>query len=202
MKKILTSEQLERMDSWMRENARPYDLAKWNYINGRGSKDGIITELLRYQNPDGGFGQGFEADMQCPMSAAIPSAEAIFQAYEYGLDCTADWFLKLLGYFENTVSDNSKYWEDYPKEAMAYPHAPWWNYSEVTGFSPNPCAVTASALIRYGSESQKKLGYKITADCLELLESDRFCGDHDTLNINALVEQLIAVSSPLATDEV
>ena len=37
---------------------------------------------------------------------------------------------------------------------------------------------------------------------MNLLLSSDFCGDHDTLNIKALVEQLIAINSPLVTDDV
>lgn len=31
----------------------------------------------------------------------------------------------------------------------------------------NPCAVVASAMIRYGTDSQKELGYKIAEDCFK-----------------------------------
>ena len=85
---------------------------------------------------------------------------------------------------------------------MDYPHAPWWNYAPCTVFNPNPCAVVASAMIRYGTDSQKQLGFKIADDCLNLLIGDGFCGDHDTLNIQALVEQLSQIHSPLVSDEV
>ncbi len=190
------------MDSWMKANARPYDLAKWNYLLNGGSKAAIVEEMLKYQNADGGMGNGFESDIRCPLSAAIPTAEAVFQAYEYGLDCNSNWFKAILAYFENSVQDIPKYWEDTPKEAMDHPHAPWWGYEPCTVFSPNPCAVVASAFIRYGTDSQKRLGYKIADDCLKLLLSTDFCGDHDSLNMQALVEQLIAVKSPLVTDEV
>lgn len=84
---------------------------------------------------------------------------------------------------------------------MDYPHAPWWNYAPCTVFNPNPCAVVASAMILYGTDSQKQLGFKIADDCLNLLIGDGFCGDHDTLNIQALVEQLSQIHSPLVSDE-
>lgn len=198
----LSAEQLEIMDTWMRTNARPYDLAKWEYVRGRGTKEAIVREMLRYQNPDGGMGNGFEADVLLPLSAAIPTAEAIFQAYEYGLDASAPWFARILAYFENTVQDIPKYWEDTPKEAMEYPHAPWWQWAPCTVFNPNPCGVVASAFIRYGSPSQKELGMRIADDCLRLLLSEDFCGDHDTLNMLALVEALTAVESPLIGEAV
>lgn len=110
----LSQEQLKKMNEWMQKFARPYDIAKWNYLFNGGTKESIIEELLKYQNADGGFGNGFEADILYPLSAAIPSAEAIFQAYEYDLDCNSKWFHNLLSYFENSVQDISKYWEDIP----------------------------------------------------------------------------------------
>ena len=198
----LSKLQFEKMNHWMQANARPYDCAKWNYLFNGGSKEAIVEEMLKYQNADGGMGNGFEADVLCPLSAATPTAEVIFQAYEYKLDCTADWFKSILTYFENSVQNITKYWEDTPKEAMDYPHSPWWNWAPCTAFSPNPCAVVASAFIRYGTESQKKLGYKIADDCFKLLVSKDFCGDHDTLNLQTLTEQLYAINSPLVTDKV
>ena len=198
----LTAEQLAKMDNWMQKNARPYDRAKWNYLVHGANKDSIIDEMLKYQNTDGGMGNGFEPDVLLPLSAAIPTAEAIFQAYEYDLDCHTPWFQAILAYFENSVQDIPKYWEDSPPEAMNYPHAPWWNYAPCTEFSPNPCAVVASAMIRYGTPSQQELGYKIAADCLHLLLTHDFCGDHDTLNMLALVDTLSAMRSRLITNEV
>ena len=59
----LTKPQLMKMDKWMQDNARPYDLAKWNYLFNGGCKDAIVEEMLKYQNADGGMGSGFEADV-------------------------------------------------------------------------------------------------------------------------------------------
>lgn len=199
---ILTKKHIDRIEQWMQSHSRPYDLAKWNHLVHNGSKEDIVVEMLKYQNSDGGMGSGFEPDVICPKSAAITTAEAIFQAYDYDLDCTSDWMKRILSYFEQSVQKIPKYWEDCPKEAMDYPHAPWWSYQPCTVFNPNLCGAVASAMIRYGTESQKQLGYRIADDCLKLLISDDFCGDHDTLNMLALVEQLISIGSPLVTDAV
>lgn len=199
---MLSVSQIKRMDHWMKSSARPYDLAKWNFIIHDGTKENIVNEMLKYQNADGGFGHGFECDILAPASAAIPTAEAIFQAYDYQLDCTADWFIRILDYFESTIKDIPKYWEDAPKEVFEYPHAPWWNYEPCTKFSPNPCAVVASAFILYGNEKQKEIGNKIAEECFDLLVSNEFCGDHDSLNIMTLINKLISINSSLITDEI
>lgn len=81
------------------------------------------------------------------------------------------------------MMDIPAYWEEAPKEVFEFPHAPWWNYEPCKKFTPNPCAVVASAFILYGNERQKALGEKIALDCFGFLLSDEFCGDQDSLNI-------------------
>ena len=198
----LSYEQFEKMDLWMQNNARPYDKAKWNYLFNNGDKDNIVSELLKFQNKDGGFGNGFEPDLQSSLSTAISTAEAIFQTYDYDLDTDAPWFEKMLCYFENSVKSIPKYWEDFPKEAINDPCAPWWSYEENKTFSPNPCAVIASAFIRYGTKNQKDLGNKIAKRCFDFLKSDNFCGDHDSLNILTLIDQLMKIDSSFITKEI
>lgn len=200
---IMNHKQFCKVDSWMHENARPLDVAKWDHLFHGGSKQAIVDALCLYQNADGGMGHGLEADIQCPDSSAIATAEAIFQAYDYNLETDARWFRNLLAYLETTVRPIAKYWEDVPPAVMDHPHAPWWNYAPPTNtFSPNPCACIASALLRYGSEKQKALGEQVAKDCLNLLTGTGFCGDHDTLCQKVLVETLLTIRSPLVTPEV
>ena len=42
--RMLTKEQLDKMNDWMQVNARQYDRAKWNYLFNNCSKDAIIEE--------------------------------------------------------------------------------------------------------------------------------------------------------------
>lgn len=198
----LTNKHIQKMDEWITKNARPFELAKWNYLFKGGSKNAIVYEMMKYQNADGGFGNGFEADILLPLSAAIPSAEAVFMAYDYNLDCKAEWFTKLLNYFENSLQSTPSFWECAPKSFEDYPHAPWWNYQPDIKFSPNPCGVIASAMILYGNEKQKEIGYNVAKKCFEFLCSDEFCGDHDSYNIIKLIEVLQSINSPLITDEI
>ena len=46
--RMLTKEQLSRMNEWMQTNARPFDRAKWNFLFNGGSKDAIVVEMLKY----------------------------------------------------------------------------------------------------------------------------------------------------------
>lgn len=197
----LNLNQIEKIEQWIYQNARPIEAAKWNRLFNKGSKEDIVAEMLKFQNEDGGFGKGFESDILLPLSAAIPSAEAIFTAYDYELDCSADWFKRLLQYFESTIQTTPSFWECVPKELEDYPHAPWWNYQPDTKFSPNPCAVVASAFILYGSERQKKIGYEIAARCIDFLNSEDFCADHDCYCLQRLFTTLQRINAPLIDEK-
>ncbi|WP_035291070.1 hypothetical protein [Clostridium sp. KNHs214] len=198
----INKNQLKNIESYIMENGRTIEKAKWNYTFNAGDKDAIISELLKYQNSDGGFGKGLEADILMPYSSSIASTEAIFIAYEYELNCKESWFKNLLNYFENTIEDETiicSFWEKVSGKVEEYPHASWWNYSEETRFTPNPCAVVASAFLKYGSESQKSLGHKIAERCIKFLNSDEPCYDHDCYCLQTLIKVLQEIHSDLIT---
>jgi len=200
--KVVSLTWFEIVEGWVKRNARPLEVAKWDFIFGNGSKEAILSELLKFQNADGGFGNGLEPDLILPHSNSITSAEAIFTASKYGLDCTGDWFARLLDCFENSVQNIPRFWEAVPKEVEDYPRPPWWNYGSDDKFSPNPCAVIAAALILHGTKTQKQLGLTVAHKCFEFLLSDEFCGDHDSYCLILLVEKLHAAGSDLITDDI
>lgn len=51
------------------QNARPIDLAVYKYFFENGSNKTVIEELLKYQNEDGGFGNGLQPDYWNPNSS-------------------------------------------------------------------------------------------------------------------------------------
>ena len=177
---MLNKNQIQKIEKWIFKNARPLEIAKWNLLFGKGTQNQLITEMLKYQNSDGGFGNGFEADILTPESAAIPSAEAIFTAQDFGLDLSADWTKRLLAWFENIASDTPSFWEQVPKSLEDYPHPFYWSYHPDIKFTPNPCAVAASALILHGNPSQIKLGNRIAERCIDYILHNEDYMDHDT----------------------
>ena len=202
IKRFLEKHQFKKMQEWVRANARPLELAKWDFLFNNGKKEKIVEEMLKYQNPDGGFGNALEPDLLLPGSSAIASGEAIFTAYKYGVDCSEKWFAKLLDYFVSTMQNTPSFWEFAPKEVENYPRPPWWGYGPDEKFAPNPCAIVASAMIVYGTEKHKAIGLKIAQKCFDFLLSEKHCGDHDSYCLIALVEKLKSVNSPLITDEI
>ena len=199
---MLTQNQFNKMSTWMKSNACPLDLAKWNFIFHNGSKEKIVDEFLKYQNSDGGFGNRLEPDILLPDSNAITSAEALFTAYEYDLDLSDIWFKNLLNYFENSVKNMSIFWEAVPVEIENYPHPFWWSYESNAQFTPNPSAIIASALILHGTPSQKELGFKVAEKSVDYLLADEECDEFTNFCLIALINKLRTIDSPLLTDNI
>lgn len=57
-------------------NARPVDLARWRYHFEGGAREEVLTALAAFQNEDGGFGHGLEADSLNPNSCPIQTWNA------------------------------------------------------------------------------------------------------------------------------
>ncbi|WP_233711263.1 hypothetical protein [Lederbergia citrisecunda] len=50
----------QKAAAWIKRNARPLEVARWEYIFKNGSRDNVVRYLAAYQNEDGGFGHGIE----------------------------------------------------------------------------------------------------------------------------------------------
>lgn len=84
----------------------------------------FIKALLAYQNPDGGFGNGIEPDLNTPESTAIGLETAL-----YYLDCQDYMTDELAGDILGWIGGNlqtSGCLEHPPAHLSQYPHQPWW----------------------------------------------------------------------------
>ena len=61
----------EKTRRFLYRNARPLDIARWQYHFENGSKEAVLTALSCYQNEDGGFGHALEEDCWNPNSSPI-----------------------------------------------------------------------------------------------------------------------------------
>jgi hypothetical protein len=56
----LLLEDYEVIRRWMYRNARPLDLARWNFHFEKGGIPPVLEALSAYQNEDGGFGHAWK----------------------------------------------------------------------------------------------------------------------------------------------
>lgn len=138
------------------QNARPIDLARWQYHFENGSKEAVLSALSVYQNADGGFGHALEADCFNPNSSPIqtwaateilreidftdkehPIIKGILKYLSSGVD-----FDKERNQWLNTVSSNND-----------YPCAIWWKDKEnEREFKYNPTACLIGFVLKYGDK--------------------------------------------------
>jgi hypothetical protein len=148
----MSREQYFKIKKWMYRNARPVDIARWQYHFENGTKDNVLTALSAYQNSDGGFGHALEADSWNPNSSPIQTWNACELLFE--IDCPGEEpIIKgILSYLDSQKDFDGQIWLAEIPTNNDYPHAPWWSYSdnvkEEWGY--NPTAALVGFILYYG----------------------------------------------------
>ncbi len=121
---MITSEQFEKAKQFIFRYGRLFDRKRFSFHFENGSRDEVLAALMCYQNEDGGFGNGLEMDVLCPVSSPICTE-------------TAMYYLEDLGVTEGEVIDRIESWilssqrDDgilpHPMDqVILYPHGGWW----------------------------------------------------------------------------
>lgn len=127
----LSHEEFKTIRNWMYRNARPLELAKWQYHFENGSQQAVLDILSAYQNEDGGFGHGFEADCWNPLSAPIQTWRASETLDEIHFNETRHPIIQgILRYLAGGADFNGHFWFNTVPSNNDYPHAPWWTAGE------------------------------------------------------------------------
>ncbi len=141
--------------NWVYRNARPLDLARWQYHFEQGKKEAVIDILKEYQNKDGGFGHALEADAWNPNSAPIQVYHAIELLNEIGFDEKQHAIIRgILRYLDSGMDYEEGIWVSAIESNNLYPHAPWWQRNgQNTGHDRfNPSAGLAGFGLYYGEK--------------------------------------------------
>lgn len=124
---------LEHLRKWMYRHARPLELALWRYHFEDGPAEDVWTVLAAYQNEDGGFGHGIEADNWNPASSPAVTAHAVKTLREAGLlDLQHPVCQGILRYLASGDGRMAGGWAFTIPSNDAYPRAPWWTHSAET----------------------------------------------------------------------
>lgn len=142
----------------MHRNARPLELALWQYYFEEGSREKVTEELAYYQNEDGGFGNTLEADSWNPESTPYTTMIAIGILREIqAFDPAAPMIQGIFKYLESGVYSSEQGWFFCIPSNDNYPRAPWWTYSEETNALQGMgiTAALSGAVLRYGDPDSK-----------------------------------------------
>ncbi len=146
----------EKARNFVYRNARPLDLARWQFHFEGGSSEAVLHALSFYQNEDGGFGQGLEPDYLNPNSTPMATWAATELLYEVGFTDKARPIVKgVLRYLESGADFDEKQnkWLNTVPSNNDYPHAVWWEYGgESSSISYNPTAALAGFILLFADK--------------------------------------------------
>ncbi|MBE5802775.1 MAG: hypothetical protein E7319_10905 [Clostridiales bacterium] len=142
----------EKARQYVYRCARPVELARWQYHFEGGSKENVLLALSFYQNEDGGFGHGLEADSLNPASSPITTLTAADILDEIGFtDASHPIIQGMLRYLDSGDSFDTQHnqWLNTIPSNNDYPHACWWEYDAKDESRYNPTAGLAAFILRY-----------------------------------------------------
>lgn len=134
---------LERAETFIWKNARLLERHLFAYHFKDGPPAPVVSTLLAYQNPDGGFGNALEPDIRCPNSQPVPVEHAlkILNTVDFDTDIVhkaCDYLLTI------TTPQGGVPW--LTPSALAYPRASWWQVDDNPPASLNPTAGIVATL--------------------------------------------------------
>lgn len=175
----------EKTRGFIYRNARPLDIARWQYHFEGGSKDAVLTALSAYQNKDGGFGHALEPDAWNPNSAPIQTwtATEILREIDF-TDADHPMVKSILQYLASGKDFEGRFWYNTVRSNNDYPHAPWWHTeSDSTSHNDyNPTACLAGFIIRFADRDSElyRLGCRIAKEAYEAYFIGSLLGDMHT----------------------
>lgn len=151
----------EKARNFVYRNARPLDLARWQYHFEGGSSEAVLHALRFYQNEDGGFGHGIEPDYLNPNSTPMATWAATEIIKEIELSDRSHPIVKgILRYLESGTDFSTEHeqWLNTVPTNNDYPHAIWWEYNGNSDFKYNPTAALAAFVLKYADEGSEIFG--------------------------------------------
>ncbi|MDE6281749.1 MAG: hypothetical protein K2M15_08185, partial [Oscillospiraceae bacterium] len=138
------------------ENARPLERAVYRWYFEGGTKQAVVGELSKFQNPDGGFGHGLEADNWNPNSNPIATNDAIITLHRIGALKDADNVVNgIIRYLRShdSFDEGQRRWLFAIETNKEYPHAIWWEKNGDGLMGYNPTASLAAFMVCFGGRT-------------------------------------------------
>lgn len=129
--RMLGAQSFEEIRRWMYRNARPLELARWQYHMENGTEKAVLHALSVYQNEDGGFGHALEADNWNPNSSPYSTGTAIQIFRELGIyNPNHGMVSQAFAFLDSNLYPSPYGWPFTIPTNNRFPHAPWWSCSE------------------------------------------------------------------------
>lgn len=129
---LLTQAQQSRLAMFLSQQARPLERERFKFLNGQLPNSqvpnaGVIAELAKFQNADGGFGHALEPDIRLADSSVIATSVAFQILREVNVDPADPMVQRACNYLKTTFDGERLNWPIIPPNIDDAPHAPWWS---------------------------------------------------------------------------
>ena len=188
--KKLTQTKFNHARNFLCSEARPLEKAMFDLEFEGGGVDEVLNQLVKYQNPDGGFGQALEPDLRTPTSSALCTEIGQRMLAELNIPADHPMVDSAVKYLLDTFNPETQVWRVIPKDANSYPHAPWWHDEDDSlartfdNFKVTPRAGILAALYHYTDlvpPDWLATVTEITISEIEVMETEKFGGGGDKL---------------------
>lgn len=188
--KKLSAEAQQQIGAFMQSDAvRPLERALYAYHFSGGSAADVLAALTGFQNADGGFGHGLEADIRLPASSVIATSVAFQKLRDMGAPADHPLVVKGCRYLRDQYKPAAANWDIIPANVDDAPHAPWWVYGGGLSESRlNPHAEIAGYLHEYAEHFPADMREQVTKSILAHVESSGIDDMHDLFCVIRLYE--------------
>jgi hypothetical protein len=126
---FMSPEHHQKAVDYIKQHARPLEKALYAHYFEHGTVDAILIALASFQNADGGFGHGLEADIRLADSSVIATTIAFQKFRELAVSASHPMVQKAANYLLSQYDSVNKIWCNIPATIDDAPHAPWWEYT-------------------------------------------------------------------------
>jgi hypothetical protein len=150
----LTRKGFHRAEAFIHKNARSLEQRRFMYEFQGGTAEGVLAELARYQNSDGGFGNALEPDLRLADSSVYATSVGLQTVRELSVPIEHPLVQGAIQYLLDNFDPEYNAWPIIPSNANDAPHAPWWRFDQDLadrwgGFLANPRAEILGYLYDY-----------------------------------------------------
>lgn len=193
----LSAEAFDEIRRFVYQNARPLELALWQYHFENGTKDDVLDLLQFYQNSDGGYGNTIEPDNWNPASSPYIAQFVIriLRQIDF-LDTRHPVYQGIFRFLEKTGYKADYGWFFVIPSNQDYPHAIWWDYSEEANISQSigTTAYLSGFILRYGDQQSTiySMAREYSKRLIEKLPATENFGDMGIKGYLTLLEDIEA----------
>jgi len=190
----LTRAAYDRARAFVRSQGRDLDAALLSHTFDAGPAEPALTQLARFQNPDGGFAHGLEPDLPTPASTAIVTSVGLQILRQLGAPTDHPLVRGAIGWLGETFDMDAGVWPIINADVSLTPHAFWWDWDSDLAerwndFRFNPSAELLGDLYAYRSIAPSAVVDRAQSALLASIESvERLDGAYDIKAIMRLIE--------------